>query len=148
MTTEKTIWYDTLSELEAALDNLPKNLTVLPADSPSRLCKGFVVFNSLAKNEVEENAELHTAPIYDSKEECRQIDHDTFESWVEAIDDLTEQTPEIVAYPADDPKRLRLGYAFHPQREWHTVKLNALKGPEYDEKLSRLRTALGLKFKH
>lgn len=128
---QKQIWYDTIEELElaqseiqkkAGVDGAERFLIILPCDDVLRLCRGFLVVDLLD----EDFAENHRAPIYESREKCVEILHDTFESYNEVLNKFRDDENSKV-WPGDDPRRLRHGFVVHPSREWHTININLLR---------------------
>lgn len=121
-----TIIYDTVAELQDFVKTVELPTMCLPNDNPRQLAKGYVTFVLRDDNtEVEGSEVYHIAPLYDSLEECKEIKHDSADTFFKTRDKfLTDH--KTTMHPSDDPMRLRIGFVIHPQREWHNISFNLI----------------------
>ncbi|MBS1722792.1 MAG: hypothetical protein JSS66_07415 [Armatimonadetes bacterium] len=120
---EVTFRYESVQELRLAQENyILEGLVCIPSDDTSRLCVGF-----LTHDEANERPPIwHYASLYDTDYECQRIDHYDITTCAAAIDKLLE-CPDTVCYPSNDPRRLRYGWVFYPQREEHTLPMRTMR---------------------
>jgi hypothetical protein len=120
--------YATKEALEASRALINPEWVILPSDDLTCLRTGYVAFNPTDSDTIE----YHYAPIYDSCEQCKIVEHENKESWWSAMESFKSQEDTTV-YPCDMPNDLLLGFVIHPQREWHRLSILTFKSKQEPE---------------
>lgn len=116
-----TIRHDTIEELTEAYSQVSPDLTVLPATSLLTLCVGFIAFDQKydPATHGEHDGEYHTAPLHGSFDECASTTYTDYETWKEAVRNLSSLDNYYFAYP----KKLEVGVVDVSKREHHMLPL-------------------------
>jgi hypothetical protein len=126
MVIKSEIKHSSIKDLQAARESVPGDWVTLPADDAKKFRTGFVAFHPTLEGTEGYPEEYHFTPLYDTDEECKRVEHETYEDLVQSFN-VFQNTEGTKIHNCNDPRTLTVGFSVHPQREWHCIGLNNLR---------------------